>query len=101
MPLKFFIQNSKTHVYQICWKRWENEVLNYSICTLINFLLFLLLYRDRFRTTINVMCDALGAQIVDIMSKNDIKASNDLELERANADPTELVEIVKADDTRL
>lgn len=47
------------------------------------------------------MCDALGAQIVDIMSKNDIKASNDLELERANADPTELVEIVKADDTRL
>lgn len=48
------------------------------------------------------MCDALGASLVDIMSKNDMKNyNNEVELDRTNAEPHELVEIVKTDDSRL
>jgi Na+/H+-dicarboxylate symporter len=46
---------------------------------------------DRFRTTINVMCDALGTILVNHLSKNDLKdgvTSNGVE-----AEPHELVEL--------
>lgn len=57
---------------------------------------------DRFRTTINVMCDALGARLVDILSKGELGKADDLELDKVNADPQELVEIAKgAEDTRI
>ncbi|CAK9808353.1 Excitatory amino acid transporter 3 [Anthophora plagiata] len=36
---------------------------------------------DRFRTTINVMCDALGAYVVEHMSKKDLEASANLQEE--------------------
>lgn len=57
---------------------------------------------DRFRTTINVMCDALGARLVDLLSKGELGKSDDLELDKVNAEPHELVEIAKgAEDTRI
>lgn len=32
----------------------------------------MIIFRDRFRTTINVMCDALGTILVNALSKNDL-----------------------------
>lgn len=34
------------------------------------------MYRDRFRTTINVMCDSLGTILVDHLSKKDLAAGD-------------------------
>ncbi|XP_031637842.1 excitatory amino acid transporter 1 [Contarinia nasturtii] len=42
---------------------------------------------DRFRTTINVMCDSLGAILVDHLSRNDLKEKLEL------AEPHELMEL--------
>lgn len=42
---------------------------------------------DRFRTTINVMCDALGTVLVNHLSKGD------LGMDRVNAEPHELLEL--------
>ncbi|KAK9873872.1 hypothetical protein WA026_002227 [Henosepilachna vigintioctopunctata] len=52
---------------------------------------------DRFRTTINVMCDCLGARLVDLMSVDEVQRFN--EQDKLNADPHELVEITK--DSRI
>lgn len=52
-------------------------------------------FRDRFRTTINVMCDCLGAKLVDLLSVGELGAVT--ETDRLNAEPTELVEISKQD----
>lgn len=41
------------------------------------------------------MCDSLGARLVDKLSANDLR--NMGSLDKANADPHELVEIVKGD----
>lgn len=49
-----------THVFE--------RRLNYSLLLLFCF------RRDRFRTTINVMCDALGACIIEKMSKGELAA---------------------------
>ncbi|XP_019874792.1 excitatory amino acid transporter 3 [Aethina tumida] len=54
---------------------------------------------DRFRTTINVMCDCLGARLVDILSVGEL--GHLAEQDRLNADPQELVEISKAADSRI
>ncbi|KAH8377751.1 hypothetical protein KR093_006995 [Drosophila rubida] len=43
---------------------------------------------DRFRTTINVMCDALGTILVNHLSKNDLAS-----VDRLNAEPHELLEL--------
>ncbi|KAH8260191.1 hypothetical protein KR026_004830 [Drosophila bipectinata] len=43
---------------------------------------------DRFRTTINVMCDALGTILVNHLSKNDLAS-----VDRINAEPHELLEL--------
>ncbi|EAT44113.1 AAEL004496-PA [Aedes aegypti] len=45
---------------------------------------------DRFRTTINVMCDALGTILVNSLSKNDLASTPNEILE---AEPHELVEL--------
>ncbi|VEN56408.1 unnamed protein product [Callosobruchus maculatus] len=50
---------------------------------------------DRFRTTINVMCDCLGARLVDILSVGELGGVT--ASDRLNAEPTELVEMTKAD----
>ncbi|KAJ8944036.1 hypothetical protein NQ314_009562 [Rhamnusium bicolor] len=52
---------------------------------------------DRFRTTINVMCDCLGARLVDILSVGELGAIT--EADKLNADPQELIEISKQDHT--
>ena len=39
------------------------------------------IYRDRFRTTINVVCDALGAYVVEHLSKKELEASANLQEE--------------------
>lgn len=57
----------------------------------------LFVYSDRFRTTINVMCDCLGARLVDLMSQDEVQRFN--EQDKVNADPHELVEITK--DSRI
>lgn len=49
---------------------------------------------DRFRTTINVICDCLGARLVDLLSVNDAGYLSDHD--KINADPHELVEITKS-----
>ncbi|GBP57201.1 Excitatory amino acid transporter 5 [Eumeta japonica] len=55
-------------------------------------------FSDRFRTTINVVCDALGAIIVTALSQGDIdKARGRVELDRDTATPHELTEIDKGD----
>ncbi|XP_037958107.1 excitatory amino acid transporter 1 [Teleopsis dalmanni] len=43
---------------------------------------------DRFRTTINVMCDALGTILVNHLSKKDLQ-----KVDRLNAEPHELLEL--------
>lgn len=43
---------------------------------------------DRFRTTINVMCDALGTILVNHLSKKDLQ-----NVDRLNAEPHELLEL--------
>ncbi|KAF5306537.1 hypothetical protein FQA39_LY08859 [Lamprigera yunnana] len=50
---------------------------------------------DRFRTTINVMGDCLGARIVNILSKSDLRTVS--ENDKLNAEMHELEEIVKGD----
>ncbi|CAH1113997.1 unnamed protein product [Psylliodes chrysocephalus] len=51
---------------------------------------------DRFRTTINVMCDCLGAQLVDYLSVGELGSLP--EAEKINAQqPQELVELSKVD----
>ncbi|KAF5280456.1 hypothetical protein FQR65_LT03265 [Abscondita terminalis] len=50
---------------------------------------------DRFRTTINVMGDCLGARLVNILSKSDLNKFT--EDDKVNAETHELVEIVKGD----
>lgn len=47
------------------------------------------------------MCDALGARLVDILSKGELSKTDDLEMDKVNADPQELVEIAKGEDTRI
>lgn len=50
-------------------------------------------FRDRFRTTVNVMCDCIGARLVDILSVGELDKLT--EMDRLNADPQELVEMSK------
>ncbi|XP_057657319.1 excitatory amino acid transporter 3 [Diorhabda carinulata] len=50
---------------------------------------------DRFRTTINVMCDCLGAQLVDYLSVGELGTLPDSD--NINTQPQEMVEISKAD----
>ncbi|XP_060522343.1 excitatory amino acid transporter 3 [Cylas formicarius] len=50
---------------------------------------------DRFRTTINVMCDCLGARLVDILSVGELGQLT--ELDKLNAEDHELTEIAKED----
>jgi len=52
---------------------------------------------DRFRTTINVMCDSLGARLVDMLSAGEL--GRVAAIDKTNAEPHELVEITK--DTRI
>ncbi|XP_050296664.1 excitatory amino acid transporter 3-like [Anthonomus grandis grandis] len=52
---------------------------------------------DRFRTTINVMCDCLGARLVDILSVGEL-AGTAVTKDRLNAaEPHELIEMAKND----
>uniref|UniRef100_U5EQT9 Amino acid transporter n=1 Tax=Corethrella appendiculata TaxID=1370023 RepID=U5EQT9_9DIPT len=48
---------------------------------------------DRFRTTINVMCDALGTILVNFLSKNDLSGEAHNHTDLAAAEPHELVEL--------
>ncbi|NP_001240824.1 amino acid transporter-like protein [Bombyx mori] len=52
---------------------------------------------DRFRTTINVVCDALGAIIVTSLSQGDIDKSRAIQNEREAAQAQELTELEKGD----
>ncbi|XP_066249714.1 excitatory amino acid transporter 3-like [Euwallacea similis] len=52
---------------------------------------------DRFRTTINVMCDCLGARLVDLLSMGELGGMVVTNKDRLNAEPHELTEITKAD----
>jgi len=51
---------------------------------------------DRFRTTINVMCDTLGAILVDHLSRHDLKDKPCLEL----GEPHELMELKSANNEK-
>ncbi|XP_070133441.1 excitatory amino acid transporter 1 isoform X1 [Drosophila bipectinata] len=48
---------------------------------------------DRFRTTINVMCDALGTILVNHLSKNDLASVDRISSQQINAEPHELLEL--------
>ncbi|XP_026320425.1 excitatory amino acid transporter 3 [Hyposmocoma kahamanoa] len=52
---------------------------------------------DRFRTTINVVCDALGAIIVTSLSQNDIDKTRAVQNELEHAPAHELAELEKGD----
>ncbi|XP_076258251.1 excitatory amino acid transporter 3-like [Rhynchophorus ferrugineus] len=54
---------------------------------------------DRFRTTINVMCDCLGARLVDLLSIGELSTvpTTVTAQDRLNAEDHELAEITKAD----
>ncbi|KAI8420322.1 hypothetical protein MSG28_008849 [Choristoneura fumiferana] len=52
---------------------------------------------DRFRTTINVVCDALGAIIVATLSQGDIEKSRALQTERDGNNTHELTDLEKVD----
>ncbi|XP_063385661.1 excitatory amino acid transporter 3 isoform X1 [Cydia fagiglandana] len=52
---------------------------------------------DRFRTTINVVCDALGAIIVTSLSQGDIEKTRALQNDREGANTHELTELEKGD----
>ncbi|XP_034835342.1 excitatory amino acid transporter 3 [Maniola hyperantus] len=52
---------------------------------------------DRFRTTINVVCDALGAIIVASLSQDDIEKSRALQNDREIATTHELTELEKGE----
>ncbi|XP_049876630.1 excitatory amino acid transporter 3-like isoform X2 [Pectinophora gossypiella] len=52
---------------------------------------------DRFRTTINVVCDALGAIIVTSLSQGDIEKSRAVQNDRELAPAHELTELEKGD----
>lgn len=56
------------------------------------------IFSDRFRTTINVMCDMLGAIIVVHLSKSDIET--EVDGDRANAEPHELLVLEKVNDDK-
>lgn len=45
-----------------------NHCFEFFVCLFVFFK-----FRDRFRTTINVMCDSIGAILVDHLSKRDLK----------------------------
>lgn len=62
-----------------------------------NFSCILLFSSDRFRTTINVVCDALGAIIVASLSQGDIEKSRALQDERDHATTHELTELEKGE----
>lgn len=42
----------------------------------VSLILHLSIHRDRFRTTINVMCDALGTILVNQLSKKDLSEAD-------------------------
>lgn len=52
---------------------------------------------DRFRTTINVMCDCLGARLVDLLSVGELAGGKVTAQDKLNAEDHELTEIAKAD----
>lgn len=52
---------------------------------------------DRFRTTINVMCDALGTILVNHLSKKDLGQADGDKISQANAEPHELLELGAAE----
>ncbi|KAG6456174.1 hypothetical protein O3G_MSEX009606 [Manduca sexta] len=52
---------------------------------------------DRFRTTINVVCDALGAIIVASLSQGDIEKTRAVQNDRDTANSHELTELEKGD----
>ncbi|XP_023939971.1 excitatory amino acid transporter 3 [Bicyclus anynana] len=52
---------------------------------------------DRFRTTINVVCDALGAIIVASLSQGDIEKSRAIQNDREHATSHELTELEKGE----
>ncbi|KAL1501071.1 hypothetical protein ABEB36_006469 [Hypothenemus hampei] len=58
---------------------------------------------DRFRTTINVMCDCLGARLVDLMSVGELGGTASLvtNKDRLNAEPHELAEMNRGADQHL
>ncbi|XP_030766856.1 excitatory amino acid transporter 2-like [Sitophilus oryzae] len=58
---------------------------------------------DRFRTTINVMCDCLGARLVDLLSVGELsgKPATVTAQDRLNAEVHELTEIAKPDHQHL
>lgn len=58
---------------------------------------FLFIFRDRFRTTINVVCDALGAIIVASLSEGDIEKTRALDNDREHAQAHELTELEKGE----
>lgn len=45
---------------------------------------FVHFFSDRFRTTINVMCDALGTILVNHLSKNDLASVDRVSVEKQN-----------------
>lgn len=55
--------------------RWFSRALQLICC-------LLLIFRDRFRTTVNVMCDSLGAILVNHLSRHDLKDIPCLEMVR-------------------
>lgn len=54
-------------------------------------------FSDRFRTTINVVCDALGAIIVATLSQGDIEKSRAVQTERDGNNTHELTDLEKVD----
>lgn len=65
------------YIIAVDWLLYENYSFHIKIYKInVHKRLILLLFsmnRDRFRTTINVMCDTLGAVLVDHLSRNDLK----------------------------
>ncbi|KAJ8980456.1 hypothetical protein NQ317_007652 [Molorchus minor] len=55
---------------------------------------------DRFRTTINVMCDCLGAKLVDILSVGELTPISPADRLKVEAEAQELMEL-KAQDSNL
>lgn len=72
-------------------------VSNDSNIPFMGIYLTLLYFSDRFRTTINVVCDALGAIIVTSLSQNDIDKTRAVQNDREHAPAHELAELEKGD----
>lgn len=60
-------------------------------------LCLIFIFSDRFRTTINVVCDALGAIIVTSLSQGDIEKTRALQGDRELAPANELTELENGD----